>query len=348
MDKATKKLLPLIIPMICVVIVSVLFIVGAANFYKTGIINGYHHVDWFSAYGSFVGGLTTPIFSLFTLIMVLVSHFCQRVDAGKASEEREENKKVIDAQLDSVKQQQFESTFFSLLDIHNNLLSKITEIDKDNLSLAEQKICCVLEFPMDYDAPDEFDQRYSYYAKYRKVADGIKSIKFLDDPHLKLYLMGLLQLLIFIDRAEETSQQSYCDIVKSMVPNEVLHIVMFSCFFYQQETDIDRKTSWTKYGSLFSYVEKYFFLEHIRFSYSTRDSMMMSLVTSYFYPNDKPNTLPSVHALRVFNVFENAFGSNCRQIDIFINTCCLVDFSEIKTLIVPFNEDSYLGRYFKK
>ncbi len=71
-------------------------------------------------FGDFFGGTLNPILSFLALIIVLKTYLSQQ-------EELQETRKILKEQSETQKRQQFDNTFFELLKVHNEVLSKIPE-----------------------------------------------------------------------------------------------------------------------------------------------------------------------------------------------------------------------------
>jgi len=102
------------------------------------------HEKW-GQFGDFLGGTLNPILSFLSLIALLTTIALQsteleltRKELKRSASAQEETKKVLDQQSETLARQQFESTFFSLLDQHNKILESLNRkivIDKTDAPL---------------------------------------------------------------------------------------------------------------------------------------------------------------------------------------------------------------------
>ena len=83
--------------------------------------------DW-GAFGDFIGGTLNPIFAFLSLIAILMTIRIQSKELKTSTEElkltRGEVKRSADAQKEhseSIKLQNFENTFFKMLDLHTSI-----------------------------------------------------------------------------------------------------------------------------------------------------------------------------------------------------------------------------------
>ena len=128
--------------------------------YKTRGTNFFDDPTNWGIFGDYVGGTLNPILGFFSFMLLLLNLYFQRQQLDKTEEQlklnqeelkltREELKKAADAQIDSAKVmneqlktqflQQFDSSFFSILDRLTILLNEVEqdesiEIKLDNLN----------------------------------------------------------------------------------------------------------------------------------------------------------------------------------------------------------------------
>jgi len=210
--------------------------------------------DW-GAFGDFIGGTLNPILSFLSLIALLLTIALQqkelvyaRKDLYRSKKAQEATQIILDEQSDTMAKQQFESTFFSLLDQHNKILENlVTNVD---FPLLKGKI-----FYETSGLPDA-----SYYLKTQQVIFGS-------------YFKVLYQLLKFvatncpdskvgntfeIKNIEETpvskSEKMYSNIIRSFLGLDVTQLLAVNCYC---END---KDSYWKYKLL---IERYALFEHM-------------------------------------------------------------------------------------
>ena len=128
MEQKTNKVL------LCIVILAILFAVAIIYlFFKSG---GPEKADQLGPIGDYIGGLINPIFGFLSLIALLYTIKIQAEELKLTREEleatREELSRSAKAQEESSKifqQQQFETTFFNLLE---QITSQIKNFNETN------------------------------------------------------------------------------------------------------------------------------------------------------------------------------------------------------------------------
>jgi uncharacterized membrane protein len=89
------------------------------------------HEDW-GTFGDYIGGALNPILSFLSLIALLATIVLQgkelklsRKELKRSASAQEDTKKILHKQSETLERQQFESTFFSMLDQHNQVLASL-------------------------------------------------------------------------------------------------------------------------------------------------------------------------------------------------------------------------------
>ena len=250
-------------------------------------------------FGDYLGGTLNPIISFLALIGLLYTIHQQ---AQEMQATREELKQAAEQQRQQVEQQsrqseifnlqQFESTFFSLLDQHNKIIEKIiTPIeDKTGYSNYELSITQSVISSLDngYQPPpidpltyNNYDIISNYY-----IANEIRL-----NHELRRYFIILFQILKFIslnlsnDRNENkiknleifatNNQESrkylsekniasrekiYSNIVRASIPNEILQLLALNCL------TMDKYSSTQGFETFYNFqglLNRYNFLEHL-------------------------------------------------------------------------------------
>lgn len=225
----------------------------------------FHSQEYAGQFGDYIGGALNPILSFFSLIALLWTIGIQskeleltRDELKRSAEAQEATKAILDKQSETLARQQFESTFFSLLDQHNKLLESLTNprVGEKGTVISE-----VIE----------------NYSKYERDIDLDFAHKILESQNLLCghYFRVLYQLLKFIatsspggtigysfeadkikDENVSDNEKMYSNIVRSFLGYEITQLLSINCFC----TDPD-DTYW-RYRLL---IERYSFLEHMFF-----------------------------------------------------------------------------------
>ena len=132
LEKINLSIILIVIFVAAITTIIIVFVFYFDNFGLTLSTNS--KTDW-GVFGDFVGGTLNPLLSFLGLIALLFTIALQSKELALSKEElkltREELARSASAQEEINKtqaRQQFENTFFALLDQHNKLLEKLTEI----------------------------------------------------------------------------------------------------------------------------------------------------------------------------------------------------------------------------
>lgn len=248
-------------------------------------------VTW-GTFGDYLGGTLNPIISFLALIGLLYTIHQQ---AQEMQATREELKQAAEQQRQQVEQQsrqseifnlqQFESTFFSLLEQHNKivetLVKNIDEINKYNPA---------------HDNKDSFiNEIYEKYSKIYQsnVCDNQIKINLYianniqQNLELKRYFIVLFQILklISLNLSKDTygntnnkisiedyvaddeksrekisnsyinpQEKIYSNILRSFIPNEILKLIVLNCLSLNSKT----------FNNFQGLLNRYNFLEHLQ------------------------------------------------------------------------------------
>jgi uncharacterized membrane protein len=109
------------------------------TYFKGDLSNA--HGDW-GTFGDYIGGTLNPILSFLSLIALLATIVLQskelklsRKELKRSASAQEDTKAILRKQSETLERQQFESTFFSMLDQHNKVLESLNrkiKIEENN------------------------------------------------------------------------------------------------------------------------------------------------------------------------------------------------------------------------
>ena len=258
-------------------------------------------------FGDYLGGTLNPIISFLALIGLLYTIHQQAQEMQATREELKQAAEQQRRQSETFNLQQFESTFFSLLEQHNNIIEKLIESkisDLTNITINE-------EFRAD-----------------RYIKDNIRQ-----NPLLKRYFIILFQILKIIslslskDMEEKTdnkitindfshdNEQSreklsnlyinpqekiYSDILRSFIPNDIFKLLIFNCLHLNQE---DKGIDSSIFYNFQGLINRYNFLEHL--------NLPISIIHNY--DDIIQNNNDFIWVFNAINLIENlkkSFGNN--------------------------------------
>lgn len=85
--------------------------------------------DTFGVFGDFIGGILNPTLAFFSLIALLITIRIQSKELKNSTEELAKSSEALTEQSKSLKIQNFETTFFNMLSLHNEIVKNI-QFDK--------------------------------------------------------------------------------------------------------------------------------------------------------------------------------------------------------------------------
>ena len=213
--------------------------------------------DW-GSFGSYVGGTIGAVFASLSFLALIYTVYLQRKELKLAIGALNKSAEAHKQQLENNRIQKFETTFYSLLELHNNAIKDLMSSSsdyKDIIERVEEKYIS---------SPTEFLK--------------IKQKLILEDETLSQYFRILYQLLKFVaknnvknsekrfdsaflsDRKtialNENEEKMYISIVRGFIPVNLLPVLGFNCI--------------PSYGGInnldlyWDMLERYEFLEHIK------------------------------------------------------------------------------------
>ena len=145
-------------------------------------------------FGDSFGGLTAALSAL-TLIIVIFTGYTQF--------------KSMQDQSKSLQQQNFENTFFKMVDLHNQMTDEIYKIFTKNIS----KLRTIVHFNGKENTKKSLDQYHLFYEKNEK--------------QIGHYFRNLYQVLKFLSNAEINNKQFYADIFRAQFSSAELVFLFF-------------------------------------------------------------------------------------------------------------------------
>ncbi len=242
--------------------VVVVFAVFSFYFYKFGAYSlSADRGDW-GTFGDYLGGTLNPILSFFGLIALLLTIVLQgkeleltRRELQRSAEAQERTQEVLDEQSNTQIKQQFEGTFFALLDQHNRLLSDISKSSVLYESIIEKTLLNATATGVSI--ADGGDQHYFIFRKvinYINITRELLKFNFYNAPggDIGPSYIGNLEEAPYPTRSERL----YADIVKAHLTDEAAILISI---YGAYEARLDDPL-----GSLYSLVKRYDIAQEIR------------------------------------------------------------------------------------
>ena len=245
-------------------------------------------------FGDYLGGTLNPIISFLALIGLLYTIHQQ---AQEMQATREELKQAAEQQRQQVEQQsrqseifnlqQFESTFFSLLEQHNKIIENLIEAkisDLTNITIDEK-------FNIDCYVKDNIRQNPLPKQYFIILFQILKFISL----SLSKDIEGKTDNKITINDFSHDNQQSreklsnhyinpqekiYSNILRSFIPNDILKLLILNCLSLDKDSkEHNLKTFYNFQGLL----NRYQFLEHLHLTIPTINNYYDNYDFIYFY-----------------------------------------------------------------
>lgn len=214
--------------------------------------------DW-GDFGSYIGGTVGALFASLSFLALLYTVYLQREELTTAIKALQDGAESQKKQAENYEAQKFETTFYSLLELHNDMVRSL-ELNSSNFSGYIANVATL---------DDRSD--VSTYLKERQE-------HILENVELSQYFRVLYQLLKFIAKNNiknsgrnfsepylsnrttiyeyENEEKMYASLVRSFVPVKLLPVLAINCI--------------PSYGGLnnlqkyYGLLERYGFLEHMR------------------------------------------------------------------------------------
>ena len=245
-------------------------------------------------FGDYLGGTLNPIISFLALIGLLYTIHQQ---AQEMQATREELKQAAEQQRKQVEQQsrqseifnlqQFESTFFSLLEQHNKIIENLIEAkisDLTNITIDEK-------FNIDCYVKDNIRQNPLPKQYFIILFQILKFISL----SLSKDIEGKTDNKITINDFSHDNQQSreklsnhyinpqekiYSNSLRSFIPNDILKLLILNCLSLDKDSkEHNLKTFYNFQGLL----NRYQFLEHLHLTIPTINNYYDNYDFIYFY-----------------------------------------------------------------
>lgn len=254
-------------PFIIIATIAIIIVYGSY------IFNFYNHTiskssgDW-GTFGDFIGGTLNPTLAFLSLLAILQTIRIQSKELAKSSEALELSKVELarsanaqEKQIESIKIQNFETTFFNLLNFHNKIV--------DNFNFKKYKFKYFNEKIFFYknDVHDIFYKEEAFneickqidmisnddklnFTKFNEVYD----LYYNENEHLLCkYFDNINQIFKFISDSifDDKEQKKYSDIFRIQFSQYELKLLFYHCIGSNNSS------------TLRSYIEKFNFFEFL-------------------------------------------------------------------------------------
>lgn len=248
------------------------------------------------AFGDFIGGTLNPILSFFALIALLLTITLQsreleatREELKRSSSAQEASEKALKKQSEILNRQQFEQTFFSLLEQHNTVLEKLTRVsDRWTAGRSDLDMVRVGVFNASslMDAKKILQQKNGMCGHYFRILYQLLKFVSTNIPGSEIG-PGFDQSDIK-NKPLAYGEKMYSNMVRSFLDYDTAQVLAINCFC-KDESD----TYWS-YKLL---LERYEFLEHMPFRISQEVNTLLQETTKFYSPSafGNSNFIHTIH-----------------------------------------------------
>ncbi|MCQ9325659.1 putative phage abortive infection protein [Neisseria dentiae] len=252
-------------------------------------------------FGDYIGGVLNPIFGFATFIALLYTIKLQteelkatREELARSAKAQENSEQALAEQSKIFQIQQFESTFFSMLDLLNKLSTHVTNAIPFKLSFPDRQPCIDGDTDRFQSYKDSmYDELFGIYVFYGDkvnlhpdfLGELVRSKEYINEyfSEFKQFSLLLYQILKFIrslsaEEAQECSEteKRYSNIARASIDLRILQILAVYIICQDME-------SYRPYQDLF---ERYAFLEHMPFKLAGKKEYRSNLLLCRVFYGD--------------------------------------------------------------
>ncbi|MGY5797213.1 putative phage abortive infection protein [Rheinheimera faecalis] len=235
-------------------------------------------------FGDFIGGTLNPILSFLGLIALLLTIVMQSkelkattVQLERSANAQEKTEDVLKKQSETLTKQQFENTFFSLLEQHNKALENISALNEKRTD-KNSHVVVVWRYVFSHniieldEAKAAMEDKGNLCGHYFRILYQVLKFIAINVPDSKID--SSFKESDIIDSPLLASEKMYSNIVRSFLNYNVTQLLAINCFCPDREFD----TFW-KYKLL---VERYSFLEHMPFEINRVENVTLSKAKGFY------------------------------------------------------------------
>ncbi|WP_431037509.1 putative phage abortive infection protein [Pseudomonas yamanorum] len=222
-----------------------LFIVAAAAVILVFLVNLFSiGKSSFGEWGDFFGGVLNPILTFLTFMGLLITIVIQQAELKESRKEFKRSADALDEQSKSLKKQNFESTFFQMLSLHNDIVNSVDLLDSESGNVTKGRDC----FRVFYTRLARIYRETKGKGKGKYPPESIARLSyalFWKDHQAELghYFRYMYNLIKFVDESE-FSQGPYIKLIRAQLSDQELFLL-----FYNSICDQGQKFR--------KYIEKY-------------------------------------------------------------------------------------------
>jgi hypothetical protein len=277
-----------------------LWIIGAVVVFIVGVFMHYYfhfNVDsnsdqqnW-GTFGDYIGGTLNPILSFLSLMALLGTIVLQskelkltrkelkqtRQELSRSAKAQKATKEILDKQSETLERQQFESTFFSLLDQHNKMLENLNKPRGNGQQNFGTNLDLIKNYAFNPHIPDlgtaklALEQQNAVCGHYFRVLYQLLKFIAINAPG------SVIDEAFKEDDIQSSvvtpNEKMYSNIVRSFLGYDITQLLAINCFC------ANSNDSYWKYKLL---IERYGFFEHMPFEVRGKETPLLIKTTSAY------------------------------------------------------------------
>ncbi|UFS73236.1 putative phage abortive infection protein [Tardiphaga sp. 37S4] len=212
-----------------------LFSIAAAMVVTTAYI-GYYNPKTYMRYGpwgDFFGGTLNPILTFLSFIGVLFTLALQKIEMNLTREELSRSADALESQISTTKQQTFDSTFFQMLSLHNNIVNSIDLVDRQSSARTQGRDC----FRIFYTRLTKIYREKQKNGRNRLTDEQILALAYRaywKEVQLELghYYRFLFNMIRFV-RQNSPNNDFYIKLIRSQLSDQELLLLFYNCLSEQ-------------------------------------------------------------------------------------------------------------------
>jgi hypothetical protein len=227
----SKNILGILLIILLVGISIAIFILVFYRLYFPGQVLS-DHSKW-GEFGDFFGGILNPSFAFLALLALFITIIIQSRQLTISTKELFASVEILKEQSKAITLQNFESAFFQMIHLHNDIVKDIYLEDPDS---EDGKLLGRDCFKTLY----EYEFKNDYEECFRKIKnhDEISIIDssydiFFQKYQAKVghYFRNLYTIIKFIDQSDIENKKFYADIVRSQLSSFELILLFYNCLW---------------------------------------------------------------------------------------------------------------------
>ncbi|MFY0253676.1 putative phage abortive infection protein [Chitinophaga sp. 30R24] len=247
--------------------ISFLIIGLIAIFFPFNLLNGISlgrftlKIDEYDKLGAFIAGLTAPFLSISAFILLYLTYKSQK-------EELADSKIILKSQSETLEKQQFETTFFNLLNLHHSIVNSTdVKVPVSGLQSVVARNKGQSVSPDVRNGRDCFTYFYERFANYyhaeknsRDTSTIGSELSIIQESYDKFYsqfqfdlghyFRNLYHVVKFVNRSSISNKQEYISLIRAQLSSHEILVLFYNGLSYNG----------TKFKPL---IEKYHLLKNM-------------------------------------------------------------------------------------